>query len=94
MIETAKKLPFTCTVSIKNGKSNPECTNHCIGSVYDEMNLPDMEIIMNKLDEPRVLKHRCNKSSVHWTDPCYCDEGFTKPEHGFFLHPGSWEVID
>lgn len=50
-----------------------------------------MTLVFNAIDELRVLKHPCNKTVIKVEDDCYCDQGYVKPQHGFFLHPTIWE---
>lgn len=77
MMQTAKQTPFTCTVIIKNHtfKEN-NCllrSQQCLFATIAGQ-LPDIEFVVNKLDEPRVFKHTCQVGQK-WTD-CACDEGY------------------
>ena len=38
--------------------------------------IPDVEFVINMIDEPRVLKrHQCNPSTKDWAK-CSCDKGY------------------
>ena len=87
MMQTAKETPFTCIVIIQNHtlKEN-SCllrSQQCLLSTIARQ-LPDLEFVVNKLDQPRVFKNPCEVSQK-WTD-CACDKGYILPNHGFFFN--------
>ncbi len=86
-----------CEINVVKGVLMTECNSYNFNlfrCFFQEVvkYLPDMTFMLNVRDEPRILKHNCGKESVLPNDTCYCDPGYSHPQHGFFMKPKSWYV--
>lgn len=92
MIETLKKSPYTCSVVIDNHQVISPCLYHPQMMFFSQIakDLPNMEFVLNTLDEPRIFKNDCSDSN--WEN-CACDSNFNYTGHGFFVSPATWAPI-
>ena len=92
--QTSQKLS-THMLSYRQGLADPV---HCLYQTqyyfFESIaqSLSNMGLVVNTLDEPRVVKNQC-PSGTEW-QPCACDKDCKIPNHGFFLRPSTWTPID
>ena len=93
MIRTAKAYPHTCPVMVKEHQIISNCLSASQRKLLSSIAqyLPNMEFVLNELDEPRIMKNRC-PTDAEWQS-CACDRDYQIPAHGFFLKPATWSPI-
>ena len=88
MIDNIKEEAL-CNVKIEKGVLDAKCLPSYWVPLFKDFpaSLPDMQFLVNKLNEPRVFKNNCTKDE-NWRE-CACDKGQKLPNHGFFIRTSS-----